>query len=123
MERKTLKDYLGKGFKDKDGNPIWFASEKFNGIYSVESLGNNQLFMRFRSYHPYLGGISGGSDLSLHLEDIEATPEDHKRKEEKTKEYWKNLPFDKQKEHIQFAYDMGADIPKEDIKKYKIKTQ
>ena len=129
-ERKTVKDYLEQGeFRNEDGSPIWFISPKYGGaIYDIEASANVKagtekfVLIDFKSLHPYLGGIRGGSDISLHLNDFEATEEDHKRQAEQLRKAWEEMPFEKQKQHVQFAYDMGAEVPAQDITRYKIKT-
>jgi hypothetical protein len=138
--RKTLRNYLENPefqnerltYDSESKNPIWFVSSRYNAIISIQDetsslrgklAGTNDqtISIGFRSYHPYADGFAGGSNLRLHLDDAEATEEDHKKQKERVEKYWSNLPFEKQRELVQFEFDMGGDVPEEDRKKYNIK--
>lgn len=127
-KRKTLRDYIENreltNFPEHSGKRIWFVSKRYNGIYCIRELGlaDKSLLIGFKAYHKYVGGMVGCSSLDLHLDDVEATQKDHKRYKKEANEYWSNLSFEKQYELVQFAYDMGEDVPQEDIDKYKIGT-
>jgi hypothetical protein len=119
---KKLRDYILEGtIRDERGNPRWFVSKRFEEIYCIYEISKKPI-MHFRSYHPFCSGFPGASDLSLLLDDFEATEEDHKKMAEKERKYWESLSFEEQRQHIQFDYDMGANIPQEVIEKYKIET-
>jgi len=141
MASKTLRDYIeDQSLKDedliidKDGKERWFISDYYKTAISVhEKIGHlRQMLSKekeeqvvltgLRGYHKYLGGIVGCSRLHLHLSDVEATEDYHEAAKNRAEQHWDSLPEDKKMELVQFAYDNGEEVGKEDIDKYKIKT-
>jgi hypothetical protein len=60
--------------------------------------------------------------LSELLGDVEATEEDNQRLKQIEAQTWKEMSWEKRREQVQFAYDMGADVPQEDVGAYNIIT-
>ena len=137
---KTLREHIENlsfkeedFFRDLNGESIWFISPHFSGaIYSISAyvrdlrkkLGGSKtdpsITIGLRSYHKYIGGSVGTSRLEIHLDDCEATINDHEEQRKKAEELWDSLSLGKKRELVQFAYDNGEEVSKEDLDGYKI---
>jgi hypothetical protein len=129
MPRKTVEDCLKEGsFRDETGKRREFLSSRFKGaIYDIsndarEVNPSSTVLIGFRCYNPYLAMPGGGITLSELLGDVEATEEDNQRLKQIEAQTWKEMSWEKRREQVQFAYDMGADVPQEDVGAYNIIT-